>query len=299
MCRWKQVLVLWLGAVALAAGCRGGGPAIEPVPAADEAPMSFDDLAVVLTEAVDARGRLDPTALAVHRPRLEHQLALLARPWPAELRRGQGDRRLAWLYNARAAWSLAIVARELRPAEGRHDAFELPAAMPAGRLLHTPFPLDGRRTTLAEIDGLLAGWADFRVAVTAPCATDWAAPLPGRPFGAEDVRDSLERRFGATVDDPRRLVIDHDWRQVWVPAALWRAREVIIMEYNQRQLTRQADLLTALGPHLDAHGRARLADAKGYRLVGRGGTAGIPVQSLPPRERLRRFGPAESGAWDR
>jgi hypothetical protein len=276
----------------LLAGCRPTSAPIAVAPPPAGQSITCDDLAAVLSEVLDREGRIDPTALAVHLPRLERQLSLLALPWPQEAAGGHSDQRLAWLYNARAAWSLRIIARELFPLEGRRDAFDLPAAIDRERLMNTPFPLDGRQMSLTAIDVELAGWGDFRLAALAPDATDLAGPLPQRPFAADTVRQDLPARLATKLlADPRRLVIDHDQQVVGVPPAIWRARQNLIMEYNQHQPVRPADLLTALRPLADPAARQRLTDAMGYRVEERRGPAGISALRLDRQERLRRFGP--------
>lgn len=281
-----------LAAMALLAGCAQQYPRIEIPPAAADAPMTFDDLAAVFSQVLDERGQIDPTALAVHLPRLDRQLALLARPWPQDVATGQSDQRLAWLYNARAAWSLRIVAGELRPLDGRRDAFDLPETIDSSRLMGTPFPLNGREMTLSAIDEELTAWGDFRLAALAPDATDLAGPLPAKPFTAENARQSLAERFGELLADPRRLVVDHDYQVVRVPPAIWRARQGILMEYNYRRSTAQADLLAALRSYVAAPARGRLADAAGYRVEVHRGPAAISTVRLDWQGRLRRFGPA-------
>ena len=292
--RYSLCLATWAVVTSATVGCAPldrPGPPIAVAQADADGEISFDDLAVVLAAVVGADGRIDATALAAHLPRLDRQLAQLGGPWPAPAAGGQTDQRLAWLYNARAAWSLRIVARELRPLAGRADAFTLPRSIPRRRLLLTPLPLAGKWTTLAEIDDDLARYDDFRLAASAPGASDLAGRLPQRPFAAQTVRSLLATRFRHYVRDGSRLVADHDRRRLYVPPALWRVAPRLKAEFNRRFDTRDASLVTALGPYLDAQGRRRLAGALGYRVSRRTGPAGIVARRLSQTQRRRFFGP--------
>ncbi len=282
MDRWRHIHILGhlaqAAAMLVAVGC--SAPAGPPVPillpeAVDGQGMAFDDLAVVLAAAVDEDGRIDPTALAVQRPRLDRQLARLAGPWPANVAHGLTDERLACLYNARMAWSLRLVARELRPTAGRADLFELPAAVGQSRLLDTAFPLAGRETTLRAVDRALADFDDFRIAAVAPGATDLFGALGAEPFRGETVRATLGRRFNAYVLAGDRLQADHDARRLRVPPALWRSRDRIVERYARRFDIAGVYLSTALAIDLEPRGRDRMEDVRGYPAVRRDGPAGI------------------------
>jgi len=266
-------------AAALAAlgGCPGqAAPPAIVLPTVTGGPvLVFDDLAVVLAAVVDEDGRIDPTALAVHRLRLDRQLARLAHPWPDKTGTGLTDERLACLYNARMAWSLRIVARELRPAGRRGDLFELPPTIPQRRLLDTSFALGGREMSLRAIDRMLADYDDYRIAAAAPGATDLAGALPAEPFAATTVRETLPRRFNAYVLAGDRLQADHDRRQLRVPPALWPFRDRIIGRYTRRFGLAEVYLSTALAVDLEPRGRDRMEDARGYPAVRRDGPAGI------------------------
>jgi len=293
MRRFCHSLLLGSWVSLLAVGCPGSGGAIEPIavtPRAHDGDATFDDLAAVLSAAVTAEGEVDATALAVHLPRLDRQLSLLAGPWPTDSASALSDRRLAWLYNARMAWSLRIVARELHPLARRGDCFALPETIARRRLLGTPFPLNGRQTTLDEIDRRLAEADDFRLAVSAPGASDLVGRLATEPFSADSVRRLLARRFCDTVGDDRRVRVDHDSRSLCVPPALWRFASQLRGQYNRRFRTRDASLATALRPYLDATGRRRTADAMGYPARPRTGPPGIVARRLTEAQRNRAFG---------
>ena len=265
--------ILWaLLAAAAGGGCAGNQPIVLPEAAA---PPGFAALAEVLAAVVDADGAVEPTALAVRLPQLEYQLAALAGPWPPEARAAGSDARLAWLYNARAAWSLRIVARERMIDAVFGDVFHLPERIDARRLLATPFPMDGGLWTLAAIDRELLAYEDVRVAAAAPGATDWAAPLPGAPFEAATVRATLDARFNALLADGRRVVVDHGDQRLAVPPALWAAAGRIVAAYETRYGTRDALLVTALLPYAQGKAHRRLVSAMGYEAVRRSGDPGI------------------------
>ena len=126
-------LLIW----ALAwAGCNGGGAReVGPVrldltgvePTAD-----VSDLAAVLDEAVDARGRIVPLRLAKVRGRLDAQLRRMALAGPTsrpELFPTYGDRWAYW-HNARAGWAVKLADLAGFP---RRVA---PSAGDAGKLYH-------------------------------------------------------------------------------------------------------------------------------------------------------------------
>ncbi len=278
--RWAPAVV----ALALAAGCASpphGAAPIEVEPVAVDA-IDFDDLAVVLAATVGegAGAEVDATALAVHLARLGRQTAQLAGSWPDAAVGPGSDMRLAWLYNARAAWSLRIVAREMQSAGLRGDRFILPEAISYERLTQSSFVMDGRMTTLAAIDRELAGWDDYRIGVLAPGATDLDGPLPREPFDAETVRSRLDDRFDAYLQDEARLVIDHADRVVRIPPALALAADGVVAAYNRRFATEGATLTTALRIGLGVGGRRRMEEAMGYRTVVRDGPVEITAAAL-------------------
>lgn len=296
-------LVLGLLAPALLAGCgRDTAPAdLEPLridAPAGAGPVDFADLATVLA-AVREGDAVEPTALAVQLPRLERQLAALARPWPAAASEPGSDARLAWLYNARTAWSLRLIARELRPTEQRERTYALPETIAAERLWRSPFELDGRTTTLAAIDEELASWDDFRVAAAAPGATDWEGPLPAEPFAPPTVRAQIAPRFEAYVRDPRRIVVDVEGRRLRLPPALRSLAPRVLAEYERRYGAAGVSLATALTPHLDVRGRDRMEDALGYPPAGREGEPGIVWAAGRPGRPMRLLRPESRPAEQR
>ncbi|MFW6133336.1 MAG: hypothetical protein ACOC8F_05515 [Planctomycetota bacterium] len=261
-----------LAAVTVVGGCAGGEPIVLSETAG--AP-GFAALAAVLAAAVDERGAVDPTALAVQLPHLERQLVALARPWPPAARQAGSDARLAWLYNARAAWSLRIVARDRTVDAVFGDMVHLPERIAPRRLMETPFSMDGRQWTLAAIDRELLTYDDARIAPSAPGATDWAGALPRTPFDAATVRAALGPRFDAYLADQRRVVVDHADQRLRVPPALRAVAERIIAAYEMRYDTEDAMLVTALLPYAQGGAKRRLISAMGYDAARRADGPGI------------------------
>jgi hypothetical protein len=126
--------------------------------------------------------------------------------------------------------------------------------------------------------------------VSAPGACDLCGPLPAAPFTAETMRSGLDERFRRTARDPRRWLVDHDARELRVPPSLWRFAGRLTDEYNRRYGTRGAELATALRPYLDAEGRLRMDQARGYSVRPRTGPAGIAARILTESERRKIFG---------
>jgi hypothetical protein len=239
-----------------------GPEALTVAPPSAVAPADpFADLALILAAVVDDNGAIDPTALAVQQPKLDRLLSNISTERSVET--GVTNDRLAWLYNARTAWSLRILARELRPAGHGDGRFALPATIPPRRLLESPFPLDGRTMTLADIDRELLQWNDFRIVAAAPGGTDWFGPLPREPFRADTVLAAVDERFNRYAADPRRLVVDYAGHRFAVPPALWAYEAELRQAYARRFTTPDASLATALTPWLNARARDAMEDALG------------------------------------
>jgi len=247
------------------AGCDGP---VEPValdvtglaPAAD-----YKHLAAVLETAVQEGGMVDPSALKRHAEALDAQLGLLAVTGPSatsELFHTPEDR-LAYWYNARAAWAMKLVLLD-----------NVPKRITERKLRSRPFPLDGRLMTLADIDAILSADEDWRTVVAAPGVCLLRAALPAVPFTAGDVRRRITRRLGEFIDDPDRFVIDVEHRRILIPPVLWRFRDRLIDAHNETYGTDGATLTTALLPLVGGSAHRRLQDAIGYRAV-RARTTGL------------------------
>ncbi len=249
--------MLTVGAAALVAGCPPSDPGpvtLDDGPAAPD--VDYADLAVVLSEAIGADGWIIPSQLDLYADRLDAQLLRLKVTGPTatpELLPGRDDR-LAYWYNARAAWSLRLV-----------HLLACPQKVCPAELPRRSFPLDGRTMTLADIDEhLLGAFDDWRVVVAAPGALLQRAAPPHRPFSADDVRGRIAERIDAFIADEDRFVIDVDHRRIVVPPVIWRFRERIMDEYEGRYGARPVDLRQALLPHVDGAALRRLQNAVGY-----------------------------------
>jgi hypothetical protein len=220
-------------------------------PAAD-----YSNLAAVLHPAVDRQGQVLPDALERCADRLDAQLKLLAvtGPTATPAMYPNPDDRLAYWYNASAAWSmkLALLAK-------------FPEKMDPRELHDRPFPLDGRKMTIHEIQQILLKDEDFRVALLAPGVSVQDGPLPATPLAGADVRGRIAETFNRYVANPKRLVIEADGRRILFPPGLWRVRDELIRRYDARYGAPQAALSTALMPYLRSAALRRLQDAVGYR----------------------------------
>ena len=247
---WVAVLVL--------AGCV---EKVEPVrldTTGVEPRVTYADLAGVLDRGVDGNGHLDMFFLKKLAGRLDAQLKLLAVTGPTatpELVAGP-EERLAYWYNARAAWATKLAMLANCPKELSRERFEA-----------RPFPLDGRQMTLEDIDAILSKDDDWRVVVAAPCARMHRARMPKAPFTAADVRGRAARRFEQYIDEADRFVIDVQERRILVPAVLWQFRRRLIDEHNRTYATTGATLITALLPYVGGSPARRLQNAIGYRPV--------------------------------
>jgi len=257
----------WGVLAALVAGCPAVPDTEEPVrldTTGVEPGVDYSDLAAVVEEAfVQDRSLREchliiPYAVNRKADRLDAQLKRLAVTGPTATPAllATGEDRLAYWYNARAAWALKLAMLH-----------GLPEEIDCAVLNTRAFPLDGRTMTLREIDEVLARDDDWRTLVASPGVLMGRACLPERPFTSGDVRQRIANRIEQLIDDDRRFVIDVGRREVRVPRVLWRFRRRIIDDYHVRYNTRGATLTTALLPSMSGSPLRRLQDAIGYRCV--------------------------------
>ncbi len=230
-------------------------------PSCMKASNATPNLSAVFAEAVDERGRLVPAGLARVRERLDEQLLKMSHCGPitaSESYPTEASRR-AYLYNARAAWSMKLA--DMAGCSQR--------VSPTAR--KRTFDLDGQIMSLEKIDSILLDEAmrsgDFRLAACAPGAWVDYAPLPQKPFSAEGFDDRLAAEINRLVLDYQRFVVDVECRQVRVPPMLWDCRDMVIAEYHRRYGPCDVSLATALRSHLDSLAQRRLDDALGYAAV--------------------------------
>ena len=235
--------------------------AAAPTPAVD-----YGDLAAVLESVLDDDALIVPDALKQQAKRLDRQLARLAVTGPtatSDLLRTADDV-LAYWYNARAAWSLKLIALA-----------DCPQRIRRTELLARPFRLDGREMTLAMIDGILAAEHDWRVLVASPGVLLQRAALPREPFEAGGIKAAIGRRVNEFVDDARRFVIDVSGQRILVPPVLWQFKDRLIDEYETKYGTTGAKFATALLPYLGGSALRRIQDTIGYAAVRAGRTGRV------------------------
>ena len=255
MARWVFKLAVILSVAALASGCIGPAGPVVLETAGTAAEIDYSDLAAVLTGAMDDNGFVLPGALKKLSGRLDAQVRRMAIAGPTvtpKLLPSPADR-LAYWYNARAAWALKLVALAGSPAELTRQKLE-----------SRQVTLDGRTMTLDEIDAILSADADWRVAVSSPSLRKHRARLPKTPFAAADVRRRVGLRFGEYVDDEDRFVIDIGGRLIRVHPVLYRLREPLVAAHNRKYATEGATLTTVLIGQVTGSPRRRLQDAIGY-----------------------------------
>jgi hypothetical protein len=215
-----------------------------------------DALAAVLSECTNKAGYIDCGELKRRKPLLDACLKRLAVTGPAAAPSlyPTPDARLAYWYNARAAWAMRLALDANCPRK----------ALAPARLEERPFPLDGRQMTLDAIDAIILRDYGWQAAVAAPCVRLRRARLPARPFAARDVRPAVERRLQEYLADRDRFVIDVAGRDILFPPVLWGVRERLVAEHEQAFHTRGSTLNTALLPFASGVGSLRLQDATGY-----------------------------------
>jgi len=163
---------------------------------------------------------------------------------------------LAYWYNARTAWSIALAMRLHE--EKKQDAATLKAFL---------FPLNGRQMTLVDIDKALFALGGYQAVVAAPCANLQRAALPEVPFAARTIRQTIHQRFDGFVDDWRRFIINVETQQIRFPSVMWQYRKNILAKYDKRYGAPQATLATALLSLVKGSAARRLQDAVGYVCV--------------------------------
>jgi hypothetical protein len=218
--------------------------------------VNYEGLQEVLDASVTDDGQLVPIGVGDTRDALESQLKLLAVTGPTatpELFADASDR-LAYWYNARAAWAIYLGLL--------YDFEDVDAA-----IMRRRFPLDGRGMTLARIDAELERFDDFRVVVAAPGVARQRARLPETVFVPEEVRRRVDERFNQFVADEERFVIDVARREIRVPPVLWQYRGRILESFKRRY-GYEAPLRIALLWRVEGRAYRRLAEAVGYRSVG-------------------------------
>ena len=227
-----------------------------------EPTADVSDLAAVLGEAVDGRGRVVPQRLAKVRARLDAQLRRMALAGPTsrpELFPTYGDRWAYW-YNARAGWSIKLA-----------ELAGFPRRVGPAAMRRRKFDLDGRMLSLEAIDEILVSEArrtgDFRLAACAPGVSVDCAPLPSRPYAAGDFSSRINEALSRLVLDERRFVLAVGKRQVRVPPMLWACRDLLGREYRRRTGSGEASFTSALSVHVSRLARRRLAEAIGYAVV--------------------------------
>jgi len=226
------------------------------VPSADVSDLSF-----VLNEAVTEDGRFKPAAVARLMDRLDSQLRRMAVTGPSltpELYPTRSSR-LAYLYNARMGWTLKLA-----------SLAGFPERVVSSRMYRRPFPLDGRKRSIQEIDQLLLREAsrtgDFRIAACAPGTCLCDAPLPRRPYRAEGFDRDLCEAINALVTDEDRVILDIEKKRVRLPRMLWACRDLVVARYQQKYGVRGADLISAVSAYLRPAARRRLEHGLGYEV---------------------------------
>ncbi len=225
---------------------------------APEPKVDYSDLAFMLDKGVTTDGLLIPKVIEKNMVRLDQQLKLMKVTGPSitpELFTSE-DAKLAYWYNARAAWAMKLAV-----------LCDCPEDVDIKEYTDRAFILDGRRMVLEEIDEILVGYDDWQILVAAPGVTLGRAHMPDEPFAAYDVRRRIGKRFNAFVDDRKRFVIDIAGKKLRVPAVLWGFRKDLINQYESSYGTEGATFITALLPHTSGSAQRRLQDAVGYRSV--------------------------------
>lgn len=277
MTRSCLVLGQW-GFVLILAGCLCGCPAqVQPVQLDGQsaAPsVEYTQLAGVLSAVVTKDGRIDADALQKAAGQLDEQLKILAVTGPSVTPQllGGNDDRLAYWYNARAAWGLKLALLCQCPKK----------TVPPGAM-ERPFMLDGRQMTLRQIDDILTAEGGWQAVVAAPGVTLDRAALGKEVFHGDQIARQIPERVSEFIAEPDRFVIDVESQQVRVPPVLWPFRTALTDQYNTQYKTQDAGFVIAMLPYLTGRAERRMRDAMGYRVVQ---AAGPIVLALMPKPKF-------------
>lgn len=244
-----------------AAGCEMLSGPIELPRGQVEARVDYSDLEAVLAKAVTKDGLLIVSALKKQSAQLDKQLMRMAVAGPKATPKlfPDAEDRLAYWYNARTAWAMKLALASKRPQKmGRRE------------LTSRSFPLDGRKMSLGDIDGLLERYDDWRVLVSSPGVTLSRARLPAKPFSSHDICHRIATRFSQFVDEDTRFVIDIEHERIIMPRVLWQFRDKIIESHRRDTGAEGANLTTALLRYVEGSAHRRLQDAIGYKSVAAG-----------------------------
>jgi hypothetical protein len=249
-------------ALAVAAGCNAHPQPVRLEVVGVRPTCDTSELAKVLAACVTGEGRLKRDQVGPVRASLQSYLKAMAVAGPATTPDlfDSDQARWAYWYNCRAAWSI-----ELAALAGLSEKLE------AGWMHDRPFPLDGRMTTLAQIDALLLQEAeqarDFRLAACAPGVSVNDAPLPLVPWLANDFPQRLEEALDKLVRNEQRFQIDIDNRAIRFPPGLWAARELLCRQYRREFGECDISYDAALAARLRPAARLRLENALGYQVL--------------------------------
>jgi len=249
-------------------------PGCEPLPPVELKTVSlaktinYDNLAAVLDRALDKRGRVAPVLMADVEGKLLAQLQQLAKlgPTTAPSQLPSLGQRLAYWYNARAAWSIYLAM----------DLYRAKRKTVVG-LTSRSFPLDGQQLTLADIDAKLYALAGLEAVIAAPSMDAHRAELPQKPFEPKAFQQEIARRFNSYIGDRRRFVIDVETQQIRFAPIFWQYRTEILRWHNKLYGSPQATLSTALLPRVTGLAGYRLQQAVGYKCVQNTKPAGLSI----------------------
>jgi hypothetical protein len=237
--------------------------------------VNYSGLDAVLKVAIGPGGEIRPGELKDNEKMLEGQLMLMTVTGPKtkpDLFKDERSKLNYW-YNARAAWSLRLIltfSRELLEADkeevSESQRWEIADnKTPVKDFNNRPFPIDGRSMTLALMDSLIIDQFGFKAVVGAPGMSPLRAVIPTKSFDADDTAKLIDERFNKFIDNESRFAIDVKSQQILVPPVLWRFKDRIIADHQEKYQTTGANLTTALLPHVRLSPHRRLQDAIGYK----------------------------------
>ena len=240
-------------------------PVVLPEPQKKPTEISYQPLHQVLNRAINSSGYIMAYHYTFIEKNLISQLQILAAIGPAtcpDQFKTDNDK-LAYWYNARAAWVLKLSMmhhKKLFLSKNKTDYSETIRLMGI-----TTCPIDGKRMTLGDIDHEIKKIGGFMAEIAAPGGTLDRAPMPQSPFQPTDFPGCLKDQFNSFVNSTSRFVCNYDKRTWYIPRVVWKYKKELSDIYQTNYPTPQVMFASVLSSWASGAAKYRLQNNVGYR----------------------------------
>jgi len=256
----------------VAGGCTAIRPTVPP-PAARPASFPHDDLDRVLGRFVDARGRVDYSALKADPADLERYYSLVAQTSPDSdpALFPTRDDRLAYWIDAYNAAVLVTVLRHYPIASVTDVATPFPLSLASDKIgffYLQRVEVGGDTTSLyaLENDLIRPRYGEPRVHFALNCASLGCPRLPRSAFHGADLEERLDEETRRFFAEERNLAIDHAARVVRLSSILDWYESDFTDWYEQQHPGTDATLIDYVALYVTPERRAELERARGYEV---------------------------------